>query len=267
VKTREKPIVVEGLGLHAGAHGRVELRASDGCHGATTLNGAPLEEWRAVKAERATAIERGEVRARTVEHLFAAMAALGLGCGVEVRLEGEEPPILDGCAAAWMDALEALGVGATPAAVAVVRDDVIEVGTSRYAFARADETRVSVEIELEDARVAREAAWGGDARDFRERIATARTFCFAHEVEALARAGLASHVKPEMVVVIGPEILTAGRPFEADEPARHKVLDLVGDMFLYGGPPRGRVHAYRPGHWSSHEAMRIAIARGVVGRA
>jgi UDP-3-O-[3-hydroxymyristoyl] N-acetylglucosamine deacetylase len=124
-----------------------------------------------------------------------------------------------------------------------------------------------VELELGDERIAREAAWGGDARDFRERIATARTFCFAHEVEALAKAGLASHVTPEMVVVIGPEILAAGRPFEADEPARHKLLDLVGDLFLYGGPPRGRVHAYRPGHSSSHVAMRIALERGVVTRA
>ncbi len=262
-----KPVVVEGLGLHAGAHGRVELRASDDRARATTLNGAALDEWRAVKAERATAIVHGERRARTVEHLFAAMAALGLRRGVEVTLDGEEAPILDGCAAAWMDALGELEVDATPATIAVVRDDVIDVGTSRYSFARGDATRVSVAIELGDARIAPEASWSGDARDFRERIATARTFCFAHEVEALARAGLASHVTPEMVVVIGPEILAAGRPFEADEPARHKLLDLVGDLFLYGGAPRGSVHAYRPGHWSSHEAMRIAIARGVVARA
>jgi UDP-3-O-[3-hydroxymyristoyl] N-acetylglucosamine deacetylase len=257
------PIVVEGLGLHAGAHARVELRARDGV---TTLNGAPLGAWSAVKAERATAITCGDKRARTVEHLFAAMAALGLRGGVEVTLDGEEAPILDGCAAAWMDALGALGVGATASTIAVVRDDVIDVGTSRYTFTRGDEMRVSVEIELGDARVARDAEWRGDARDFRARIATARTFCFAHEVEALARAGLASHVKPEMVVVIGPQILAAGRPFEADEPARHKLLDLVGDLFLYGGPPRGHVHSYRPGHWSSHEAMRVAHARGVVAR-
>jgi UDP-3-O-[3-hydroxymyristoyl] N-acetylglucosamine deacetylase len=264
-------IVVEGLGLHAGAPARVALRASEEHGRATTFNGAPLAEWNAVKAERATAIACGPLRARTVEHLFAAMAALGLQRGVEVTLVGEEAPILDGCAAAWMDALGKLEVGATPATIAVVRDDVIEVGTSRYTFAKesakGSATRVSVEIEMGDARVAREATWGGDERDFRTRIATARTFCFAHEVEALARAGLASHVTPEMVVVLGPEILAAGRPFEADEPARHKLLDLVGDLFLYGGPPRGEVHAYRPGHWSSHEAMRIAIARGVIGRA
>jgi UDP-3-O-acyl-N-acetylglucosamine deacetylase len=65
-------------------------------------------------------------------------------------------------------------------------------------------------------------------------------------------------------VVIGAEILCAGAPFSPDEPARHKLLDLAGDLFVYGGPPRGTVSAYRPGHWSTHEAMRVAIARGVI---
>ena len=123
-----------------------------------------------------------------------------------------------------------------------------------------------MELELGDARLERRAAWDGDPDDFRERIAPARTFCFAHEVEELARAGLASHVTPEMVVVIGAEILAAGRPFQPDEPARHKVLDLAGDLFLYGGPPRGHVAAYRPGHWSTHRAMQLALESGVIVR-
>jgi UDP-3-O-[3-hydroxymyristoyl] N-acetylglucosamine deacetylase len=67
-----------------------------------------------------------------------------------------------------------------------------------------------------------------------------------------------------MVVVIGAEILAAGRPFAPDEPARHKLLDLVGDLFLYGGPPRGSVAAYRPGHWATHEAVRRAREAGVL---
>jgi UDP-3-O-[3-hydroxymyristoyl] N-acetylglucosamine deacetylase len=254
-------VAVEGKGLHGGAMGRVTLRARPG---EPTLNGERLRNWRAVRAERSTAIASGEMRARTVEHLFAALAARGLWSGVDVRLEGEEPPILDGCAGEWMDALGSLGVARGEPALAVARDGSVEVGTSRYTFAPASETRVSVELELEDARIATRAEWTGSERDFRERIAPARTFCFAHEVEALARAGLASHVKPEMVVVIGPEILAAGRPFSPDEPARHKLLDLVGDLFLYGGPPRGAVVAYRPGHWATHEAVRIARATGLL---
>jgi UDP-3-O-[3-hydroxymyristoyl] N-acetylglucosamine deacetylase len=125
---------------------------------------------------------------------------------------------------------------------------------------------VGVEIELGDPRLAREASWRGDAADFRERVATARTFCFDHEIEELARRGLATHIAPEMVVVLGQVILCAGSPFSRDEPARHKLLDLVGDLFLYGGPPCGSVRAYRPGHWSTHEAVRVALERGVLAR-
>jgi UDP-3-O-[3-hydroxymyristoyl] N-acetylglucosamine deacetylase len=256
-------LVREGLGLHAGAPGRVILSVSGA--GETSFNGAPLRTWRAVRAERSTAIVREGLRARTVEHLFAALAALGLGRGVDVSLEGEEAPILDGCAAEWMDAAASLGVRASSPSLAVAREAVIEVATSRYRFTPGEGTRVSVALEVSDPRIAPRAEWDGSAADFRARIAPARTFCFAHEVEALARAGLASHVKPEIVVVIAPgEILAAGRRFEADEPARHKVLDLVGDLFLYGGPPRGSVAAYRPGHWSTHEAIRIARESGVL---
>jgi len=267
VTPQGSPLVLEGPGLHAGAMGRVTFAraaAAGPLAPETRLNGEPLRQWRAVRAERSTAIECGAMRARTVEHLFAALAGAGLGRGVDVVLEGEEPPILDGCAVAWMSAAESLGLAPSEPEIVVAREAVIEVGTSRYTFAPGDGTRVSVELEVADRRVAPRAEWAGDARDFRERIAPARTFCFAHEVEELARAGLASHVRPEMVIVIGAEILVAGRPFAADEPVRHKLLDLVGDLFLYGGPPRGSVAVYRPGHWATHEAVRRAREAGVL---
>lgn len=254
-------VVVEGFGLHAGAPGRVTLRP---CPGESTLNGHPISRFCAVRAERSTAIVCEGVQARTVEHLFAALAALGLREGVAVTLEGPEPPVLDGCAAAWFDKLTQLGVQSVPSSLRIARAGTIEVGLSRYTFVPRNETEVSAHIEVGDDRIAADARWGGDAADFRQRIAPARTFCFAHEVEALARAGLASHVSPEMVVVIGDEILASGRPFEAEEPVRHKILDLVGDLFLYGGPPIGEVAAHRPGHWSTHEAMRRAMAEGIV---
>ena len=254
-------VVVEGLGLHAGLPGRVTLRPSPG---ESSLNGHPISRFRAVRAERSTAIVYGEVQARTVEHLFAALAALRLREGIAITLVGPEPPILDGCAAAWFDQLAQLGVRSVPASLRIARAGTIEVGLSRYTFVPGAKTAVSVHIEVGDDRIAADARWAGDAADFRQRIAPARTFCFAHEVEALARAGLASHVTPEMVVVIGDEILASGRPFEPDEPARHKILDLVGDLFLYGGPPIGEVAAHRPGHWSTHEAMRRALAEGIV---
>jgi UDP-3-O-[3-hydroxymyristoyl] N-acetylglucosamine deacetylase len=257
-------IVVEGRGLHAGAVGRVTFAALAARDGQTTFNGEPLARWHAVPAERSTAIACGELRARTVEHLFAALAARGLQRGLAVRLEGDEPPILDGGAAEWMDAIERLGVLPAPPGIAVAHEAIVEVGQSRYTFTPSDRVQVEIELESDDPRLSRHAEWGGEPADFRVRIASARTFCFAHEVDELARRGLASHVRPESVIVVGADILVAGRPFESDEPARHKLLDLTGDLFLYGGPPRGRVVAMRPGHSATHEAMRIAIGRGIL---
>jgi UDP-3-O-acyl-N-acetylglucosamine deacetylase len=67
------------------------------------------------------------------------------------------------------------------------------------------------------------------------------------------------------VVVLTPDgALSAGRPFEPDEPARHKLLDLVGDLYLYGGPPVGHVRAVRPGHAANALAMRRARDEGIV---
>jgi UDP-3-O-[3-hydroxymyristoyl] N-acetylglucosamine deacetylase len=123
-----------------------------------------------------------------------------------------------------------------------------------------------VTLEYADPRIAPDAAWDGTPGDFVTRLAKARTFAFADEIPDLVRAGHASHAAPESVVVLGPGYVHwAGIPFTADEPARHKLLDLMGDLFLYGGPPRGHVHAFRPGHRATHTILREARRAGVVG--
>lgn len=261
-------VVVVGTGLHSGAPARVTLAARPG---ATAFAGVSLSELSAVRAERATAVlvpRPTRRRISTVEHLFAGLAAFGAREGLAIDVEGPELPIVDGCAVRWCEALASLGVRATPPALIVARRGEIAIGGSVYEVEPADGVRVEVRAEWGDARLAREAAWDGDLVDFVQRIAPARTFAFAAEIEHLLARGLAKHVEPTSVVVVAPDaLLAAGRPAEGDEPVRHKLLDLVGDLFLYGGPPRGRVRATRPGHWITHEAMRRALAEGLLRRA
>jgi UDP-3-O-[3-hydroxymyristoyl] N-acetylglucosamine deacetylase len=146
----------------------------------------------------------------------------------------------------------------------------VEIGESRYELARiADDDAVALEVVIDfgDARIAPEARWDGDPEDFRARIATARTFGFEHELGDLLARGLASHVTPESVVVFTKEhVLSSGAPVAADEPARHKLLDLIGDLYLHGGPPRGRLRALRPGHAATHAVMVRALDEGLVVR-
>jgi UDP-3-O-[3-hydroxymyristoyl] N-acetylglucosamine deacetylase len=208
----------------------------------------------------------------TVEHLFGALAGMGVYEGVGIDVVGPELPLLDGGAARHCEALDALEVEATAPRLVVARSGAVEVEGSRYDFEVAVEVAVAVEVQVqvdfEDERIARDASWRGDARAFRERIAPARTFGFAHEWESLLARGLATHVARESVVVVAPDAIhSAGRPFAADEPARHKLLDLMGDLYLHGGPPRGRVRATRPGHARTHEAVRRALESGLLVRA
>jgi UDP-3-O-[3-hydroxymyristoyl] N-acetylglucosamine deacetylase len=256
--------VIAGQGLHTGAPCSVEFERAAGP--ITFVQAGHAESGLAVvDATRSTTLGKGAIRIGTVEHVLAAFAGLGLHEGVRILIEGPEMPLADGCSAAFFDALEALGVEPTPPGLVVTRRAEIAIGESRYVFEPHDGVALGVNVDFDDPRIAKSARWDGDARDFRARIASARTFGFAHEVEALAARGLASHVSPESVVVFAPDaVLCSGRPFAADEPARHKLLDLAGDLFVHGGPPRGRIVAHRPGHAATHAAVREARSMGVV---
>jgi UDP-3-O-[3-hydroxymyristoyl] N-acetylglucosamine deacetylase len=229
---------------------------------------ARVDELEVVSTARATTVRpcgRGEPIG-TVEHLFAALAGLGVYEGIDVLVEGPELPLLDGGARCWCEAIGSLSPPHRAPRLRVEREYTLEAGPSRYAFSPGGEgVDVEVNIELGDPQIARVASWQGDAADFVARIAPARTFALASEVEELLRRGLARHVDPASVVLIAPETVHfAGRPFTPEEPARHKLLDLMGDLYLKGGPPLGKVVAVRPGHASNVRAMSRAMAEGVL---
>jgi UDP-3-O-[3-hydroxymyristoyl] N-acetylglucosamine deacetylase len=209
----------------------------------------------------------GALRVGTVEHLFSAFAGLGVRDGVVVEVVGGELPLVDGGARAWCDAIASIGARRSAPRLRVTREARYEVGLSVYRLARGDEVDVRVRVELDDARLVPDAAWSGDANDFVERIAPARTFALARELDELLRRGLALRADPASVVVVTPDaILSSGRAFSADEPARHKLLDFLGDLYLYGGPFVGSVSAHRPGHAATHRALARALDEGVLER-
>ncbi len=267
--------VVAGCGLHTGSLGSVRFSLRGG---PVVVRAAGVEvavsDLRVVDTSRSTTVAdpRGSVRISTVEHVFAALGGLGIHSGVLVELEGLEPPLADGGALRYVDALRALGprLVRSRSPLRIARDGVVEIAESRYELMRgAEDDAVALEVVVDfgDARIAREARWDGHPDDFRARIATARTFGFEHELGDLLARGLASHVTPESVVVFTKEhVLSSGAPVAADEAARHKLLDLVGDLYVHGGPPRGRIRATRPGHAATHAMMARAVDEGLVVR-
>jgi UDP-3-O-[3-hydroxymyristoyl] N-acetylglucosamine deacetylase len=262
---------LEGRGLHGGAPASVRfVREPGGVRLRAGGHEARLAELRFDGAGRSTTAttQDGRLRVRTVEHLFAALGAMSIRDGLVVEVDGPEVPLLDGCAGTYASALAALELAPSPPVLRVVRVGTLEIGRSRYELRPPEhptDVRVTVEVDFDDMQLERHARWSGDAADFRDRIAPARTFGFEHELGELLAKGLASHVSPESVVVLGRErVLSAGPPFRPDEPARHKLLDLIGDLYGHGGPPLGSVHAFRPGHAATHEAVQRGLEEGLL---
>ncbi len=267
-------VELRGTGLFSGRETTVAITKAEG---PTTLHmdgkGGTLDAWTWAPEPRTTAIAlaTGEKLA-CVEHLFAALAALGAYRNVAVAVSGAELPILDGGARAWCDEIATLDFLAAPPTLVVAKEEEIVLGESRYRFAVGDAVGLSVSVDFAQggpfaASLPTSASWDGSRIEFIYKIAEARTFLFARELSWFAEHA-SSHAPPESVVVLGEDgAKFAGNEFSSDEPVRHKLLDLIGDAFLYGGPPRGTLHAHRPGHAKNHEALGLALARGILVRA
>lgn len=263
-------ITLRGLALHAGCETRVTLRRREGPFAiAQGAHEAKLDELEVVRADRGVTLAGRGVRVDLVEHLLAATAALGIRRDLLVVVDGPELPLLDGGSAAWFDALAELAIPSEPPTLVVTKAATLRHGESVYVFEPAAEVFVEAAIDFDHPLIGKQAAsFRGDRADFRERIAVARTFGFLREAAALRAAGRAHGVDPRAVVVLTDEdVLEASLPLRENEAAHHKLLDLIGDLALYGGPPRGKVFASRPGHAATHRILREAFAASVVARA
>ncbi len=278
-------VELEGRGLFGGAICRAVLTRTELDHVRVSVAGSAFvraKDLRVLSTLRTTTVGSGAVKVALVEHLFAALAATSVRSRLDVEVSTEELPLLDGGAAVWCAALATLGLdgaidlGRTVGDVAGLTKDQprlrileaghVEIGESEYRFALARGLSVEVDVDFGDARVGKSAHWGGSPLDFTARIAPARTFLQLGDADAMVAAGLAAEVEPTSVVVLaGDTIHAAGRAFEPDEPARHKLLDLVGDLYVHGGPPFGSVFARRPGHSATHRAIEVALERGILG--
>lgn len=276
---------LQGIGLHTGKSVRLVFQpappstgivwrradlpgtpaiAPDGESGAGLLS-------RVVGTQRATTIGVDDAAIATVEHVMAALA----GCGIDnaiVDVYGPETPFMDGSAAPFIECLDEIGIEAQPVPKRWRR--------LRQPVVYEDDGAVCVAVPSEDVRLSytfvsdhpalgtQFAEYGmasGEnretyARRFAEQIAPARTIGWVHEVEALQRRGLALGASWDSAVVVDEEkLLTPLRL--PDEVARHKLLDLMGDLYLLG-PLQAKIFALRSGH-RHHVAFARLIAENL----
>jgi UDP-3-O-[3-hydroxymyristoyl] N-acetylglucosamine deacetylase len=258
---------VSGRGLHGGADGAV--RIGPGARGAGLMVGrdgvcVPLRPSLAADdAVRCTALRLPGGAVSTVEHLLAALAGADVR---DARLEfaGAEVPILDGSSQPWLDRLLEHTVDEPPDGRprAPVGPLCLERGPSRYRVTPATSTLLAVEFVGPRPALGRQVArWDGTAEGFAREIAPARTFAAADELAGLFAQGLARGGSLDCAVVLGPAGPLGGPLRFPDEPARHKLLDLIGDLALLGELPACRIEAQAPSHAANRELAR-ALARG-----
>jgi UDP-3-O-[3-hydroxymyristoyl] N-acetylglucosamine deacetylase len=261
-----RPFLCEGVGVHTGE--RCAARVSPGPERsgvlfATALGEIPLRpESIAADSVRATDLARGEARVRTVEHLAAALAWFGVR-GARIEVDGPELPILDGSAAPWTEALARAGAAPGPAFVRMREAVRIERGRSFGELVPLEpdgSPSYAVELDFGAAPIGpSQAAFRPLEDDLARELAPARTFALRGEVEALRARDLGRGGSLDNALVIGDGgPLNPGGMRFPNEPARHKLLDAVGDLAILGGLPWARVTLVRPSHALLHALVAAA---------
>lgn len=202
----------------------------------------------------------------TVEHLLSALAALGITDAL-AEVSGPEIPIFDGSAAPFVEAMQAAGLvnhGKGLAPVTLTEPITIESGAGRITAAPRALPGCSYTYTLDygpGAPISPQTFSFTLPGPYPDQVAPARTFCLQAEAEQMRAMGLFKHLSPKDMLVLGPDGPIDNTLRYPDEPARHKLLDLIGDLALAGRPLQLDITAARAGHTLNHAMARSLAAR------
>ncbi|MEP6572721.1 MAG: UDP-3-O-acyl-N-acetylglucosamine deacetylase [Gemmatimonadota bacterium] len=267
-RTIDRDATISGVGLHTGVTTTIT------CHPAKSGTGivfrrldvagspeVPARLTEVVATERRTAIGHGERTIHTVEHLLAAVMALGLD-DLLVDLDGPEAPILDGSFAPYFELLSGAGIREQEGEPVVFRVQApfqVTEGDSTYVVSPAKALRVTAMIEWPHPLIGRQTGTYDVAPDaFARELAHARTFGFTEEVEGLQARGLLKGASTDSAVALTPTGIVGTTLRWPDEFVRHKVGDIIGDLGLLGGRINAHIIATRPSHQGN-----VALARAI----
>lgn len=290
--TIQQVVTLSGVGIHTGCQATLTCLPAPPDHGIkfqrVDVPGRPVIEAtadRVVDVTRSTTLGCSQVRIGTVEHVLAALSGLEID-NVLIQLDGREVPIMDGSALPFVEALQQAGLveQGVPRRFFQVNEALVhrdEAQDIELAAFRLNDYRLAVMIGYAATVLQSQHASLARIGDFAQEIAPCRTFAFLHELEALHSQGLIQGGDLDNAVVIVDrepsvqELARLARLFNKanirvtqagmlnnvtlhypNEPARHKLLDLVGDLALVGRPIKGQIVAHMPGH-----AANVAFAK------
>ena len=297
-KTLKTSVKLSGVGLHTGAACEIELLPAEVNHWykflRTDISGSlPIEAkaQNVVSTKRGTTLKKGEAEVHTVEHLLAAIYASELD-NILIKINGPEVPIMDGSSKHFLEAIEKAGITeqdatrnylvidqTTPFELTELEAEYLAVPTL------GEEYRITVMVDYKSPVLGTQHASMYKLEDFKSEISECRTFVFLREIAQLAKAGLIKGGdldnalvlverkyskqeiedilrllgKEDLKVQVDVGYLNNTIPRFQNEPARHKLLDIVGDLALVGKFIKGHILAARPGHTSN-----VAFAKTLI---
>ncbi len=291
-QTLKGSFTLNGKGLHTGVKLTITFNPAPENHGykiqRIDLDDQPIIDAVAenvVDTTRGTVLSKNDVRVSTIEHALAALYAAGVdNCLIQVN--GPEFPILDGSAKHYVEGIQRVGVEeqSAPKDYYIVKTKMEfrdETTGSSIVFLPDDSFSVNALISFESGVLSNQFATLENMADFPTEIASARTFVFVREIEPLLHAGLIKGGDLDNAIVIYERQMTQENYDKLadimnvphmdatklgyinhtplawpNEPARHKLLDIIGDLALIGKPIKGRIIATRPGHTINNKFAR-----------
>ncbi len=273
-RTIGRTVAFTGMGLHRGEETTMRFHPAEANEGwwfvRSDLEGQPRIRVSPEAAascgpgQRHTVLARGEAEIHTIEHVLAAVSGLGID-NLVIELDGAEvPEPIDGSSAAFVALLEEAGiVELEPEREPFVirrpvcySNDGVEIIATPY-----DGLRLSFTIQFENAVLGTQhMSLEITPESFKEEIAGARTFVLYRDVERLREMGLIKGGTLKNAVVVKEDGLMNEEPLRyPNEPVRHKILDLLGDLAVLGRPVRGHIHAIRSGHHHNAAFLRDLV--------
>jgi len=254
-RTIKKPITIEGIGLHSGDNVKIKLFPANKNEGINFIKNnvvIPAKIDYAHSFEYSTTLYKDGVSVRTIEHLMAALYFTGID-NVYIELIGEELPILDGSSKGFVEKIKEGGIKTlNEEKLYVVLEEPVKVKIEdKFIMAKpSNEIKITYQANYNNDIIGNKSfTYIPYEKESYEGVYTARTYCFLEEVEYLKKNGLAKGGSLENAVVLhnNQVINEEGLRFE-DEPVRHKVLDLIGDLYLLGYPLVAEVYSFKGGH-------------------
>lgn len=255
-KTIKDSLIFEGIGIHSGKPAVITFYPAPVNHGICFIRtDLPEKKTIQVSPENITPVERSSglqdngTRIRTIEHVLAALSGLGI-TNVSIEIQGEEPPILDGSSLPYAEKLKRnlIDQNKSPKFLELKEPCCVQTDETAIVALPATSLKIFCYIEFPGTAIGRQIAVFEEGKnDFLAEFAPARTFGFWQEVEELRRQGLALGGSLENSLVVGEKVYSTPLRLP-DEPARHKLLDLMGDLYLLGQPLKAFIIAIKPSH-------------------